>query len=61
MSAAELLALAEHHDRQGVFHAKSARSNASWYHAQESDTRRAAEHFAVAAALRARAAQESDA
>lgn len=51
----ELLALAEHHDQQGVYHAKSAHNDAPWYHGHEKDTRRAAEHFAVAAALRARA------
>ena len=54
---AALMALAEHHDRQGVFHAKQAASNASWYHGHAADTRRAADHFAVAAALKARAGE----
>lgn len=48
----ELKVLADHHERQGIFHAKAAASKATWYHEQERDTRRAAEHFAVASALR---------
>ena len=51
-----LLSMAEHHDRQALFHAKAACSDATWYHGHEKDTRRAAEHFTVAAALRSRAA-----
>lgn len=54
---AALMALAEHRERQGVIHAKHAASNAPWYHQHAADTRRAADHFAVAAALRARAGE----
>lgn len=55
-----LAALAEHHERQGILHARQAMNDASWYHARERDTRRAAEHFAVAAALRAKGSHNHD-
>ena len=50
-----LEALAAHHDAQGLFHAKAATSHAPWYHCHAADTRKAADHFAVADAIRARA------
>lgn len=44
--------LAAHHERQGIAFAKKALNNAPWYHGHAQDTRRAADHFAVAAAVR---------
>lgn len=55
MEKDELIALADSHERRGVSRAEQAMSDATWYRDQAADTRRAADHFAVAAALRARA------
>lgn len=52
----ELERLAEHHEAQGVLFAKQATSNATWKHDHAQDVRRAADHFAIAAALRAQVA-----
>lgn len=49
---ASLNELADHHWRQGVFHARAAYNNSSWYHNHAQDTAKAANHFAVAASLR---------
>ena len=52
-SVGEIVELAEHHERQAMIYARQAASNAPWKHDHAQDTAKAANHFAVAAAVRA--------
>ncbi len=58
--ASDLMELADFHEQAGVRHAKAASSKEPWHNEQQAShkTRRAADHFAVAAALRALASKE---
>lgn len=48
----DMAILADLHWKMGLFHAREAANTASWYCETAADTAKAANHFAVSAALR---------